>query len=1000
MIATNILSTATRAHGPLQHIASWVSQSVTPAIVASSILLAMSGAVRGELPDYVPHAHLRDDASLRAVRLVDADRGWAVGDRGVILHTETGGDSWSFQNSGTTDGLLDIAAADTRHAIAVGGRYEPETQLSRGVVLITRDAGQTWQRVETDLPRLVSVRIDRSGQAIAVGDFSGAHLTSAFSSRDGGQSWQPIVDASLGPLVDAAGVPGGALNYLDPRGVLLQQPRPGAQPVAVHGDRRLRCVAGDGPLRIAVGDAAAILISRDAGRSWQDLPTEHRASDREHAGPQTLRAACEAGGTLWAAGIPGDTIWKITSDGIAQRLPTPCHTPLHDIFFLDQQRGWAVGAFGVILATRDGGRSWRFQQAAPRRAALLVVAEDGTSLPWPVLASESLEMGRRVAVVVRRQAPSAADPLAAQPDAVIAQAASQMGGGEMLGWPAADADDVRQDRQDEAAVAGQVLDTYRPSVLLISGTLPAGVRQQWIQTAMQRNVGRVLETSRGPTGELTVHASAVLPRTGVITGDLWRDAVAIACPGTPIPEKLFLRRCYDSILSLQSGHVDGLFAGLPVGDAASSRPPADPASRRHLQILTARTNERALIDRMLSDGDGRGSYRARLELMIDQTPADNRSRLLRAVLARCRQNHAVDLYRQTLAVAAMQLADAPLGRLASLRAAAIEQSDEWRRMHFAVADGGTVDGGYASAAAPVRLSPFESSDSTVQHVQMAAAIEMTADLRPILRPQNVQTPHPQPAERERSEVALAWDFDPRVLIIRAASERHAAGGSHAAAGGTVDPATESAPPHLQRLLGAPVAAAWLPLSPLRPLDHPGLPVQRTVQRPLLDGKLDEPCWTQAAVWRTAAGFDVRLAYDAGYVYWSASGPLDESSPSSESSAGRRRDADLSGDLRVGLQLDIDGDLTTSFSLEVNDRGQTRDTCDGFPQWQPMWFVATDREAQQWTVEAAVRRSHLQPLPLLAGNRWRIRFDVWQPHQQQPADVLPLADGWQVVTFRN
>ena len=36
---------------------------------------------------------------------------------------------------------------------------------------------------------------------------------------------------------------------------------------------------------------------------------------------------------------------------------------LHSVFFLDQNRGWAVGSKGALLATEDGGRSW---EAKPR----------------------------------------------------------------------------------------------------------------------------------------------------------------------------------------------------------------------------------------------------------------------------------------------------------------------------------------------------------------------------------------------------------------------------------------------------------------------------------------------------------------------------------------------------------------------------------------------------------------------------------------------------------
>ena len=32
---------------------------------------------------------------------------------------------------------------------------------------------------------------------------------------------------------------------------------------------------------------------------------------------------------------------------------------LHAVFFLDENRGWAVGSKGTLLATVDGGKSWQ-----------------------------------------------------------------------------------------------------------------------------------------------------------------------------------------------------------------------------------------------------------------------------------------------------------------------------------------------------------------------------------------------------------------------------------------------------------------------------------------------------------------------------------------------------------------------------------------------------------------------------------------------------------------
>jgi photosystem II stability/assembly factor-like uncharacterized protein len=40
------------------------------------------------------------------------------------------------------------------------------------------------------------------------------------------------------------------------------------------------------------------------------------------------------------------------------RQPAGTFAWLHSVFFLDQNRGWAVGSRGALLATEDGGRSW------------------------------------------------------------------------------------------------------------------------------------------------------------------------------------------------------------------------------------------------------------------------------------------------------------------------------------------------------------------------------------------------------------------------------------------------------------------------------------------------------------------------------------------------------------------------------------------------------------------------------------------------------------------
>src|ERR1043165_2793841 len=44
---------------------------------------------------------------------------------------------------------------------------------------------------------------------------------------------------------------------------------------------------------------------------------------------------------------------------------------LHSIFFLDQNRGWAIGSKGTLLRTADGGNTWQ-----PRSASTTDVLRD------------------------------------------------------------------------------------------------------------------------------------------------------------------------------------------------------------------------------------------------------------------------------------------------------------------------------------------------------------------------------------------------------------------------------------------------------------------------------------------------------------------------------------------------------------------------------------------------------------------------------------------------
>ncbi|MFG0255065.1 MAG: hypothetical protein ACF787_08200, partial [Rhodopirellula sp. JB053] len=185
-------------------------------------------------PTYVSAAQIRRASCLRAVafspldthrtsevasvayhqpRRASASIGIAVGDAGTILRSEDDGESWrpmeyvsvvleesdagNLRSTGMAGGLFstgmrsgptrrerlvplpfcefsDVLWLSARDVVVVGGGYEPVTGISRGVCVVSHDAGESWMLADAhELPRLRTVALGGRGaieQVDACGD--------------------------------------------------------------------------------------------------------------------------------------------------------------------------------------------------------------------------------------------------------------------------------------------------------------------------------------------------------------------------------------------------------------------------------------------------------------------------------------------------------------------------------------------------------------------------------------------------------------------------------------------------------------------------------------------------------------------------------------------------------------------------------------------------------------------------------------------------------------
>ena len=115
----------------------------------------------------------------------------------------------------------------------------------------------------------------------------------------------------------------------------------------------------------AVGHQSMIFHTKDGGQTWvrqvngfefqQQFNVENLA--RTRATYEALAAELEANPDPDRELELEDALFAFEDAEFALEEP-PVPTNFHDVWFLDRNTGWAVGAFGRLVETRDGGRTW------------------------------------------------------------------------------------------------------------------------------------------------------------------------------------------------------------------------------------------------------------------------------------------------------------------------------------------------------------------------------------------------------------------------------------------------------------------------------------------------------------------------------------------------------------------------------------------------------------------------------------------------------------------
>jgi photosystem II stability/assembly factor-like uncharacterized protein len=952
---------------------------------------------------------------LYSVQFVDESEGWAVGDEGVIWHTVDGGQSWERQASGVRASLRSVWFLDPFVGFVAGTEPLPGGG-TQGVILATDDGGLKWRKLMVrELPGLHCVRFVDKKTGYVAGTGSELHPSGVFWTSDGGATWKAIAGegqagwlaADFGPeQVGVLGGRDGSLAALRPQGLLRAE----SEPIRPRGVRGV-CLAGRDAW--AVGEGGLVLFSfGSAGRKWTRADLEippHLAQVWD------FHAVHVRDQHAWIAGRPGSVVlhtWDRGRNWQVQQTGQPL--PLHGLWFVTLQRGWAVGDLGTILSTDDGGRTWKVQRRGGQRAAVLVFAGTATQVPWGTVAALGGEEGYLVAV---HQVVAPVGPGASESVVRFSQAVRQAGGcqGETC-WrfvrpphlAQATASELARfwgDSQDESRGYEELIRqmvlairTWRPDVVLVPhpdprrddgqcGALVALAASKAFELAGQADAfpEQLAKLDLEPwtpsklygrwdsSSDAHVVVDLMVPQPRLQMTPAERAARACDClPGAAAAATQEAYRLLASRLEEAAGHKH-LLQGIklaPGGQARREFPAFDWDEDAWQQVVQAAQRKRDLLSlgkQAVGDPVQARQLPAVLSRQLAELDEDRGAEAVFALGCLYADSGQWLLARETFLLMVDRYPAHRLTPEAARWLLRFGASSEARRReemkHFVVAvqsplgsppEANSEEQGKAGPTRRPRpkaaTALIRRQDDIREWLRSSLAL---GDILAVLHPRLYQQPDVQFCLRA-AQRQLGQVEEPRLWYTQYCAQQ-LGGAWHAAAAAELW--------LLGRVGQSPKPSAWCP---------------EAQTPPYLDGHLDDPCWTRHPPLRLsdaigtsseAYATEVWLARDASFLYLALRCSHPDNGHAKPPLRPRPRDADLDPFDRVSLLLDLDRDYATCFRLEVDQRGCVREDCWGDRSWNPKWYVAVHAEATAWQIEAAVPLTELTGEPIRPGQAW-------------------------------
>ena len=301
------------------------------------------------------------DQHLRSVFFTDSLYGWAVGDTGTIIHTMDGGESWTIQDAGTTNNIVNVFFLNRNLGWASSWNFNG---FYGTLLLQTTDGGSTWtQEAYPDDHLFMNCILYLD----SLTGWMGGSPHALVKTTDGGKSWtQAAIDTNAlaffpvlniffydenhayacGGMFDIAGVIWSTSNGGDLWYPISTDDAPADEVHGLHIFDPVTVLGSGGDPDQGYG--VAMIRTANGGVNWdyEELSMPGNAFDLD------FRNSTEA----WAPlGPRQKLIYSLDAGENWEQIDSPGNTSIFDMIFPDTLHGYAVGYNGAFIKYQPKG---------------------------------------------------------------------------------------------------------------------------------------------------------------------------------------------------------------------------------------------------------------------------------------------------------------------------------------------------------------------------------------------------------------------------------------------------------------------------------------------------------------------------------------------------------------------------------------------------------------------------------------------------------------------